>query len=108
MASFQRSEVCFRRQGSSGLVWHDTSYSGDLAHIKRQQEREAAEFKGLRHCQSDGSAGMVVDKGQANRGGIIHRTRKVAPDVDPPSPKVSGCFCFGSGKSASKKGKRKF
>ncbi|KAI9191411.1 hypothetical protein LWI28_008213 [Acer negundo] len=107
MATFQRSEVSFRRQGSSGLVWHDPFFSGDLAHIKRQKEREA-EPRELRHCQSDGSAGMVDRGYQPNGGGIIHRTRKVAPDVDPPSPKVSGCFCFGSGKSASKKGKKKF
>lgn len=103
MATFQRSEVSFRRQGSSGLVWNDKFFSGDLAQIKRQQEREA-EFKELRHCQSDGSAGMA---GKRQSNGSIHRNRKVSPDFDPPSPKLSGFFCCSFGKSTSRQGKIK-
>ncbi|KAJ4707918.1 Plant/F18B13-26 protein [Melia azedarach] len=97
MATFQRSEVCFRRQGSSGLVWQDRFFSGDLNKMKPEQEKKAADPRELRHCQSDGSIGMI-EKGPGrstnNGGNIIHRTYKVSTDVDPPSPRVSGCwFC---------------
>lgn len=50
MSSFQRSEVSFRRQGSSGLVWQDRLFFlGDLNQVKQEQEQP----RELRQCQSD-------------------------------------------------------
>ncbi|KAJ0089547.1 hypothetical protein Patl1_12760 [Pistacia atlantica] len=86
MSSFQRSEVSFRRQGSSGLVWQDRFYSGDLNQMKREQERKTEQPRELRHSQSDGSTRMKK------------RTSKVSPNIDPPSPKLSGCCFCGFGK----------
>ncbi|KAJ0031263.1 hypothetical protein Pint_12680 [Pistacia integerrima] len=94
MSSFQRSEVSFRRQGSSGLVWQDRFYSGDLNQMKREQERKTEQPRELRHSQSDGSTRMKKE----NKLGIIHRTSKVSPNIDPPSPKLSGCCFCGFGK----------
>jgi hypothetical protein len=38
MASLPRSEVSFRRSGSSGLVWDDRFLSGELNKINKEQK----------------------------------------------------------------------
>ncbi|EEF37904.1 MAPK kinase substrate protein At1g80180 [Ricinus communis] len=86
----QRSTTSFRRQGSSGLVWDDKFLTGES-----HQNNEKAETSSNGKLQRSQSAG-----------GVIYRTVKVSssPNVDPPSPKVSGCgLCgiFGKPVSAS-------
>ncbi|XP_077210304.1 MAPK kinase substrate protein At1g80180-like [Tasmannia lanceolata] len=92
MAGLQRSAVSFRRTGSSGLIWEDRFFSGELGRAKK--EEEDVEFKELRPCQSVGSIGMME---RCRSGG--GRSSK----VDPPSPKGSGCgFCGVFGKSSNR------
>ncbi|KAL1822582.1 hypothetical protein ACET3Z_009360 [Daucus carota] len=88
-----RSEVSFRRSGSSGLVWEDQKFlSGELKPIKTKQDddQEAVNHK---HKRSE------HDQRKS------YRTVDVASTIDPPSPKVSGCGCFG--KPAKKTNNRK-
>ncbi|KAJ1282361.1 hypothetical protein BS78_03G046000 [Paspalum vaginatum] len=101
MAGLQRSSQTFRRSGSSGLVWDERLMSQDGG--QREPEGEAMEFKELRHSRSVGSVGLQ----RRRNDGAEHRrcnddddntqgfrTRRVAPALDPPSPKVPGCiFC---------------
>ncbi|KAK1265147.1 hypothetical protein QJS04_geneDACA016170 [Acorus gramineus] len=107
MAGLQRSSVSFRRSGSSGLVWEDRFLSGDLKQMKNKVVGAAAE---MRTCHSVGLIGMMK-RSQSNGGGWSARSGKVAPVIDPPSPKVSGCGFFGifgksmKAKRAAKKGR---
>ncbi|KAI3701482.1 hypothetical protein L6452_26593 [Arctium lappa] len=71
MAGLPRSDVSFRRSGSSGLVWDDKLLSGELKPKDDEVEREKREQR-----RSDPKP---------------CRSLKVAPTIDPPSPKVSGC-----------------
>ncbi|XP_076937184.1 uncharacterized protein At1g15400-like [Bidens hawaiensis] len=68
MDGLPRSEVSFRRSGSSGLVWEDNLLSGG---IKPKDQVERAELQ-----KPDPKP---------------YRAVEVAPSIDPPSPKVSGC-----------------
>ncbi|KAA8535074.1 hypothetical protein F0562_030077 [Nyssa sinensis] len=76
MDGLQRSEISFRRQGSSGLVWDDKFLSGELKQIRPKQEEEEK------------------DKAAESRE-HTYRTVKVEPTIDPPSPKISGCGICG-------------
>ncbi|XP_071717367.1 MAPK kinase substrate protein At1g80180-like [Rutidosis leptorrhynchoides] len=70
MAGLPRSDLSFRRSGSSGLVWDDKLLSGEL---KPKVEEEK-------------------DKKDPQRSEPKpYRTMEVAATLDPPSPKVSGC-----------------
>ncbi|KAI7987911.1 MAPK kinase substrate protein [Camellia lanceoleosa] len=90
MASLQRSAVSFRRQGSSGLIWEDKYFSGDLSVMKQRQEANK-EFGGLRKCQSDGSTTVVKIDCSRPSGVKPIASKTIDP---PPSPKPSGCwFC---------------
>ncbi|MED6123490.1 hypothetical protein PIB30_049570 [Stylosanthes scabra] len=92
MGGLQRSEVSFRRQGSSGLVWDDRFLSGELNKINKQEQEQDHNKKDDQH----------VLKIKTNPG---YRTGKpVSPAIDPPSPKLSGCgFCGAFGKTSSGK-----
>ncbi|KAL6839444.1 hypothetical protein ACP4OV_030714 [Aristida adscensionis] len=125
MAGLQRSATTFRRSGSSGLVWDERF----LAEAEAGASAEAKANDGtaepqpeLRHSRSVGSIGMMRRGGRGGddgddgkkakqkkkqkqapkeeaRGQQVFRTKDVAPDVDPPSPRVSGCILcsiFGS------------
>ncbi|OVA00462.1 hypothetical protein BVC80_9089g53 [Macleaya cordata] len=129
MAGLQRSAISFRRQGSSGLVWEDRFISGELNQNNKNKEEEqqqnqqqqqgggeVVEFRELRTSRSVGSIGAarMMERSRSNGGGRErhHRTGKVSPALDPPSPKVSGCgFCgvFGKpvGTHRSKTGNKK-
>jgi len=90
MAGLQRSSQTFRRSGSSGLVWDERLMSQDGN--QREPEDAAMELKELRHSRSVGSVGLQRRRNDDNSQGF--RTRRVAPALDPPSPKVPGCiFC---------------
>ncbi|KAI9110286.1 hypothetical protein K1719_018728 [Acacia pycnantha] len=113
MAGLQRSEVSFRRQGSSGLVWDDRFVSEELnkanqrdEHEQRQQQQEddraKSEIKEL-HAGTSLPPINTIDRSRSNGGGRGYRTGKVSPAVDPPSPKLSACgFCSAFGKTGDK------
>ncbi|KAK1437508.1 hypothetical protein QVD17_03299 [Tagetes erecta] len=82
MDALPRSDVSFRRSGSSGLVWEDKLLSEGIK-PKDQIEREVSQ-------KPDPKPYRMID---------------VSPVLDPPSPKVSGCggMCamFGKNTNAS-------
>ncbi|KAL7099757.1 hypothetical protein ACP275_09G105100 [Erythranthe tilingii] len=96
MAGLQRSSVSFRRQGSSGLIWDDKLFSGELNQIADQRKED----KNNRPPRVDGTGGVVgltIERSRSNG----FRTGKVAPAMEPPSPRVSACgLCGAFGKSS--------
>ncbi|PKA64690.1 Uncharacterized protein AXF42_Ash007437 [Apostasia shenzhenica] len=97
MAGLQRSSETFRRSGSSGLVWEDRFLPGEMN--KSEPKGEEADHKELGSSQSVGTIGRM-ERSRSSGAGRTHRTGKVSPAVDPPSPRVSGCgFCGIFGKS---------
>ncbi|KAK3029097.1 hypothetical protein RJ639_039241 [Escallonia herrerae] len=87
-----RSEVSFRRSGSSGLIWDDKFLSGDMNKIA-QEEKERL---------------PTVQRSRSNNGRHAHKTVDVTPTFDPPSPKVSGCgICGMFGKPVAASGHRR-
>ncbi|KAL3532359.1 hypothetical protein ACH5RR_005880 [Cinchona calisaya] len=85
MAGLQRSEMSFRRQGSSGLVWDD-KFIQKLATTNNRDDHDQQERE---------------TKDQAKTSS--YRTVNVAPVYDPPSPKVSAGCCAMFGKPAPSK-----
>lgn len=121
MAGLQRSATTFRRSGSSGLVWDERFLTEADAEEDPQPE--------LRHSRSVGSIGMLRlgggdsdnkkakekkqkqgHKEEARSNQQVFRTKDVAPDMDPPSPRVSGCILcavFGGGSGGAGKARRR-
>ncbi|CAI9100183.1 OLC1v1037124C1 [Oldenlandia corymbosa var. corymbosa] len=87
MAGLQRSEMSFRRQGSSGLVWDDKFLSGELKKINTGTD-------------DNKDTDQQEDNRKAATKSSAYKTVNVAPSYDPPSPRVSGC-CGMFGKPAS-------
>ncbi|MFS7982248.1 hypothetical protein Hanom_Chr10g00960561 [Helianthus anomalus] len=83
MAGLPRSEVSFRRSGSSGLVWDDKLLSG--RYEPKEGEKEIKE----------------VQKSEPK----AYKTMEVGPTIEPPSPKLSGCgaICSMFGKHKQRK-----
>ncbi|PKI48509.1 uncharacterized protein At1g15400-like [Punica granatum] len=78
MEGLQRSEVSFRRQGSSGLVWDDRFLSGELNRINQTEHKD------------DGDDAKVKPINTSTG----YRAGKVAAAEEPPSPRMSACgFC---------------
>ncbi|KAK8581258.1 hypothetical protein V6N13_144294 [Hibiscus sabdariffa] len=109
MAGLQRSEVSFRRQGSSGLVWDDRFLSEAL----KQQGETKQDEQGQRQLQDSRNPEKIdvvrptrnlgpintVERSRSNGERRSYRTGKVAPAIEPPSPKVSACgLCSAFGK----------
>ncbi|KAJ1259782.1 hypothetical protein BS78_10G182400 [Paspalum vaginatum] len=116
MAGLQRSATTFRRSGSSGLVWDERFLAEAEAGAKAGDGAAEEPQPELRHSRSVGSIGMLRRGGaggggdgddkkakekkkqkqghkeDARRSQQVFRTKDVAPDVDPPSPRVSGCI----------------
>ncbi|XP_028783253.1 uncharacterized protein At1g15400-like [Neltuma alba] len=110
MAGLQRSEVSFRRQGSSGLVWDDRFLSGELNKVNQkednndrpQQQHHNSEIKELK---VDVGSSNTIQRSRSNGG---YRTGKVSPAIEPPSPKLSACgFCSAFGKPGGDRGQRR-
>ncbi|XP_073027392.1 uncharacterized protein At1g15400-like [Primulina eburnea] len=112
MAGLQRSEVSFRRQGSSGLVWDDKILSSELSQLanprkesdtkpNRPENKEEAAAEVTVAPENPGRPpGLKIERSRSNGGGRGFRTGKVSPAVEPPSPKVSACgFCGAFGKN---------
>nr|GLL27240.1 uncharacterized protein At1g15400 [Ipomoea trifida] len=93
-AALRRSDVSFRSQGSSGVVWSNMFYSGELNKIATREYTgeitEVIEPPGVQRSKSataDGTADHVSP-----------------PSFDPPSPKLSGCgLCRFFGKPVTSK-----
>nr|XP_043628442.1 MAPK kinase substrate protein At1g80180 [Erigeron canadensis] len=86
MAGLPRSDISFRRSGSSGLVWEDKLLSGEL---KPRNE-------------------VGREKNEPQRSAPKpYRTTDVAPAIDPPSPKVSGCCAIFGKATTTQKPKRR-
>ncbi|XP_058734407.1 MAPK kinase substrate protein At1g80180-like [Vicia villosa] len=85
MASLPRSQVSFRRSGSSGLVWDDTFLSGELNKLNTEQQQ----YKNTTTIEDDNNNNNLKEHHTG------YRTVKVSPSTnDPPSPKISACgFC---------------
>ncbi|KAK9059444.1 hypothetical protein SSX86_020146 [Deinandra increscens subsp. villosa] len=73
MEGLARSEISFRRSGSSGLVWDDKLLSGELKPMKPKDEED------------------IEKKEQHRSEPKPYKSVEVESTVDPPSPKVSGC-----------------
>ena len=135
MAGLQRSATTFRRSGSSGLVWDERFLTEADAEAKAADGATEEPQPELRHSRSVGSIGMLR-RGGAGDGDAkkakekkqqqkrkkqghkeeprsnqqVFRTKDVAPDVDPPSPRVSGCILctiFGGSSSGSGTARRR-
>ena len=131
MAGLQRSATTFRRSGSSGLVWDERFLTEADAEAKAADGATEEPQPELRHSRSVGSIGMLrrggagdgddkkaKEKKQQKQGHKeesrsnqqVFRTKDVAPDVDPPSPRVSGCILcaiFGGSSSGSGTARRR-
>ncbi|CAI9758958.1 unnamed protein product [Fraxinus pennsylvanica] len=94
MSGLQRSEISFRRQGSSGLVWDDKLN----LEVKKKDDHNN---NNKRNTESK----PEITCSRSNEGNIC-RSRIVTPAVEPPSPKVSGC-CGIFGKPAMSSQKQK-
>ncbi|CAN6845881.1 unnamed protein product [Brassica oleracea] len=118
MAGLQRSNISFRRQGSSGIVWDDRL----IAELNKQanehkaetDEQEGQEDQTARPTSGGGIEPIRtegrIERSRSNGGGANrhHRnTGRVSPAVDPPSPRLSafGC-CSAFGKKPVKQQKR--
>ncbi|KHN01343.1 Hypothetical protein glysoja_009549 [Glycine soja] len=96
MAGLQRSEVSFRRQGSSGLVWDDKLLSGEL----NKNEDPKGAHGGDLNLNLNVRTTPPIQRSRSNGGS---RTGKVSPAIEPPSPKLSACgFCSAFGKTGEK------
>ncbi|KAJ7011607.1 hypothetical protein NC653_001888 [Populus alba x Populus x berolinensis] len=94
MAGLQRSDVSFRRQGSSGLIWDDRYISGELNQVNQKQEHEGDQRTG-----SATTPNITIERSRSNGGQRGYRTGRVSPAIEPPSPKVFTCgFCGAFGK----------
>ncbi|XP_057454195.1 MAPK kinase substrate protein At1g80180 [Lotus japonicus] len=100
MAGLQRSEVSFRRQGSSGLVWDEKLLSGELNRKEEGQDNKGStDHQNVKELRT-----TTVQRSRSNGG---YRTGRVSPAIDPPSPKLSACgFCAAFGKPTGDKGQR--
>ncbi|XP_074569640.1 MAPK kinase substrate protein At1g80180-like [Curcuma longa] len=99
MASLQRSATTFRRSGSSGLVWNERFFSGELPRPKNREVGVALESseplsrnKGVGAARAATRGGGIRISTAARNGG---RYQGQVAATDPPSPKVPACLCYG-------------
>lgn len=101
MAGLQRSVTTFRRSGSSGVVWDERFFSGDLSRMRK--EEAAAEFSELRHSKSMASSIRRTTARSGSTGGRhAFRASFVSPGIDPPSPRFICCGFLGTSRSAQR------
>lgn len=99
-AVLQRSVTSFRRQGSSGLVWDERFFSGevDLTIMQRPNEEHDKDGKhvGLRQSHSDGSIRMRRCPTRVEGARAPVPPRVTAERLTPSSLKIGGgCGFFG-------------
>uniref|UniRef100_A0ACD6AE85 Uncharacterized protein n=1 Tax=Avena sativa TaxID=4498 RepID=A0ACD6AE85_AVESA len=136
MEGLQRSSSTFRRSGSSGLVWDERFLTEEAEAQAAEAGTGTDEAQpDLRRSRSAGGVGILSrragggddkkkqrekekekkkqgQKKEEERDPQVFKTKDVAPDVDPPSPRVSGCILCsifsgsGSGSAAARRGGR--
>lgn len=95
-----RSEISFRRQGSSGLIWDDKLLSGELNKISTHDHSQEQHKKEQKSPSSSEQKPRISYRSKDNY---------MEPSIDPPSPKVSSCgICGIFGKPVKSKKPRKF
>ncbi|KAF8042759.1 hypothetical protein BT93_A1173 [Corymbia citriodora subsp. variegata] len=101
MVALQRSVTSFRRQGSSGLVWDDDKLilSGVPNPIQSCGDEDGSDKIDQRHLgqsQSAGTIGMMERSSSTVRAPAQPRRNAIVPssDIEPPPPKISGCFFY--------------
>ncbi|KAF5726920.1 hypothetical protein HS088_TW22G00605 [Tripterygium wilfordii] len=114
MAGLQRSAISFRRQGSSGIVFDDRILTGEVQIPQstdrkppQEEQKEVIDAKDMKPARPTIS---TIDRSRSNGGGRGYRTGKASPAVEPPSPRISACGCFGNTGKSSKRpraGKRR-
>ncbi|KAG5559420.1 hypothetical protein RHGRI_009082 [Rhododendron griersonianum] len=84
----QRSVTSYRRSGSSGLVWDEKLYSGELKRVPRPKDEVDDQEKGETKSSVPNRASEIrLEQRQHNSG---YRTMKEdKPTMEPPSPKQS-------------------
>ncbi|CAL5210614.1 unnamed protein product [Lathyrus oleraceus] len=112
MASLARSQVSFRRSGSSGLVWDDRILSGELNKLnpEKQQQCKNTTIEEYNNNLKEHHGGTTIQRSRSACASRGYRSGKVFPTIDPPSPKLSVCgFCslFAKNDLRSKSGKRR-
>lgn len=113
MAGLQRSAVSFRRQGSSGIVFDDRFLSGLLNQVNQKEDPEQEldkqpDIKELKTSRTEVGPTNTIDRSSSNGGARGYRTGKVAPAIEPPSPKLSACgFCAAFGRAGKKERRTK-
>ncbi|CAI8601275.1 unnamed protein product [Vicia faba] len=103
MGSLSRSQVSFRRSGSSGLVWDDRFLSGELNKLSQQQQQHKSCVTDEYNNFKEHHAGTTTKRSRSTSAGRGYRTLKVSPTIYPPSPKLSMCGFFSL---LTKKGRR--
>ncbi|KAH7855420.1 hypothetical protein Vadar_024638 [Vaccinium darrowii] len=107
MDGLQRSCTSYRRSGSSGLVWDDKLYSGEIKRVSRPKDDDDQEKGETKSSVPNRPSQIRTDRDHHN---MYRSMKEVRPTIDPPSPKVSGCgFCgmFGNpGKTQKPKRQR--
>nr|XP_009794487.1 PREDICTED: uncharacterized protein At1g15400-like [Nicotiana sylvestris] len=81
-----RSEISFRRQGSSGLIWDDKLLSGELNKISTHDHPQEHKKKEQKSSSSSEQKPRISYRSADNY---------IEPSTDPPSPKLSGCGVCG-------------
>ncbi|KAF4372382.1 hypothetical protein CsatB_012911 [Cannabis sativa] len=100
------------------MVWDDR-FLGELHQLSQKEEQERKQAQEKTHGGAGGDQTVdvdplkslkpinTVDRSRSN-GGRGYRTGKVAPAIEPPSPKVSACgLCNPFGKSTKNKSNRR-
>ncbi|KAL3840951.1 hypothetical protein ACJIZ3_025542 [Penstemon smallii] len=101
--NLQRSAVSFRRQGSSGLIWDDKFFSGEL----KQKQDDNINNKKPQNQENKEVVGLTIARSRSNGGRGFRTGRVSSAAIEPPSPKVSACgFCGAFGKKNNKTRRR--
>ncbi|KAF4366787.1 hypothetical protein CsatB_014276 [Cannabis sativa] len=88
----QRSEISFRRQGSSGLIWDDKLVAEALQHDQTKQDNNHTTSTATTDTAGDDGEPRGALERSRSTGGRPYRTvKEPSPSADPPSPRFSGC-----------------
>ncbi|XP_062077996.1 MAPK kinase substrate protein At1g80180 [Humulus lupulus] len=87
----QRSEISFRRQGSSGLQWDDKLVAEALQHDRTKQENHHTTATATVTAEDDGETRGGLERSRSTSDRPYRTVKAPSPSTDPPSPRFSGC-----------------